>query len=228
LLVVLCGCRIGFEPLGTPIDGSIDAAVDAAPDAFSAGTITFGERPTSKRKGVTSDAYIDQDMPVNNRGGAGDLSLSEFNVSADHGLLRFDVSSIPPGTLITGARLNVTRLDNGDEVLGPLQVRLLGETWIEGTSVAGSGASWNTRDGSTTWTMPGGTTTQTLITVTPETMGIEIVLPPAVVQSWVDSPATNAGLLLTVGVPGAHMHLHSRESSNDPAARPELAVDVMP
>jgi hypothetical protein len=224
LLVGLCACRIGFDVAAQPSDAIVDVSGDATTT-----TITFGERPTSQRKGVTRDTYVDQQTAFN-YGGAEDLSQAEFNGNAEHTLIRFELSSIAPGTTIVAARLSVFRLDYGDETPGTIEMRLLGESWVEGTNIAtpGPGASWATRDGTTAWTTPGGTTTRALSTVTPTTDEITLPLDTAVAQSWVDTPATNQGVLLTVTGNTAHYHLYARESTqNATATRPELAIDLV-
>jgi hypothetical protein len=220
LLALLCACRYGFDPVAIP-DGA------SPPDVTTGSmTITFGERPTSQRTGVTFDAYVTEDFPTRNRGVSDDLAVSRFSSGSEHALVRFDLSSLAPGTQITGARLEVALLDFGDETTGPVELLLVAESWVEGTGAAGSGATWTTRDGVTAWTTAGGTTTDTIATATPSDRRITFVLPPTIVQGWVDAPATNAGVLLA-GMPvGTHVHLHASESGLDEAARPELAVDV--
>jgi hypothetical protein len=222
-LVALCACRFHFDEQARVDDGGIDA-IDA-----STTTITFGERPTSQRQGVTTDVTLDESAPGMNFGGAEDLSLAEFTVSGEHALIRFDLSSIASGTSVTAARLSVVRLDYGDETPGSIEARLVGESWVEGTSAGtpGSGANWTSRDGASMWTTAGGTTTAALAAVTPTAAEITFAFEAAVVQDWVDAPATNFGVLLTVGINTAHYHLHSRNSMLvGMTARPELAVDL--
>ncbi|HEY5951540.1 MAG TPA: DNRLRE domain-containing protein [Kofleriaceae bacterium] len=224
LLVTLCACRIGFDE--HPHAGA-DAPIDSMTGDATITTITFGERPTSQRKGVTIDATVSQPMPSFNFGGAEDLSLAEFASAAEHGLLRFDVSSIAAGTAVIGARLALTRLDYGDETVGPMQLRLLDESWVPGTATGmpGPGVTWQTRDGTRAWITAGGTTSRTLTTMTPTAAELVMTFDPAAVQAWVDDPTTNVGLLVTVGASTAHFHLHTSNSVLA-AARPELTLDI--
>jgi hypothetical protein len=233
-LVGLCACRIGFDATGRPADADL-AGADAS-DAngmtdATATTITFGERPSSQRKNVTSDAYIDQQSPFFNFGAADDLSVAEFTANGEHTLLRFELSSIATGTTVAGARLTLTKLDYGDETPGSIQLRLLGESWVEGTnngSTSTTGVTWTTRDGVAVWTTQGGTTTAMLTTVTPTASEVVVTLDAAVVQQWIDKPATNDGVLITVGINTAHFHLHSRNSTMiGSMGRPELALDLV-
>jgi hypothetical protein len=224
LLVALCACRINFDDVRGELG---DARSDGSADVGAVTTVTFGERPTSQRKNVTSDAFVGSLTPMLNFGGTEDLSLAEFTMNSEHTLLRFDLSSIAAGSSVAGARLHVTRLDYGDETPGPIEVRLLGEGFVEGTNMGapGTGVSWATRDGSAAWVTPGGTTAGTLATLTPTSDDIMVTLDAQLVQSWVDNPTTNLGVLFTVGLNTAHFHLHSRNSTVA-AARPELAIDL--
>jgi hypothetical protein len=214
----LCACRIGFDATG-------DARQADGAEAIT--TITFGERPTSQRKNVTRDTYVDEQTSFN-YGNTEDLSVAEFTANAEHTFIRFDVSSIPAGTSVAGARLSLTKVDYGDEMPGTLEVRLLGESWVEGTNngTPGSGATWLTRDGTTPWTTPGGTATRSLATAA--TSASVVTIDREVVQQWVDSAAANDGLLVTVTNNMAHVHFHARGSDLlGMTARPELAVDVV-
>jgi hypothetical protein len=222
LLVGLCACRMNFDEIS---DANRDARGDGN-DVLPGLTLTFGERPTSSFKNVTSDAFIDSMSPTFNFGATEDLSIAEFTGNGEHTLLRFDLPVIGSSSIVAGARVHVTKLDYGDETPGSIEVRLLGEAWIEGTNMGavGTGVSWTTRDGASAWITPGGTTAGTLTTLTPTGNDIVVTLDPALVQSWIDNPTTNLGLLFTVGVNTAHFHFHSR-SSSVAAARPELAID---
>lgn len=217
--MLLCACRIGFDTLNTGDAG----------DAGTSETVTFGERPASQRKNVTTDATLDQSMASANFGGAEDLSIAEFVANGEHGLLRFDLSSIAPGTPVLAARLHLVRRDYGDEAPGSIELRLLAESWVEGTNMGmpGTGATWTTRDGATAWTTPGGTTTQVITTATPTAAEVVFALDPSVVQGWIDAPATNFGVLATVAVNTAHYHFYTRDSPLDMTARPELALDLV-
>ena len=229
-VVALCACRIGFDARTDAPAQPADAADAPAPDApadAAITTITFGERPTSQRTNVTTDAYISQGVTNQNHGSDEDLSLAEFAGTAEHSLLRFDLSSIPPGTPVVAARLALAKINLGDETAGPVVVRLLGESWTEGNGMPGSGVTWQTRDGIAAWMTGGGTTTQALASIPSPPNSFTVTLAPAIVQMWIDAPGSNNGVLITVGVNNAHYHLHARDSlMNNGMSRPELAIDV--
>ncbi len=213
--MVLCACRINFDPLG---DGGATPL-----------TITFGERPTSQRKNVTTDARLEQAQPVRDYGGGEDLSVASFVGSGEHAVLRFDLSSLPAGTLVVAARLSLTRLDYGDETLGTVVLSLVGESWQEGTGTGtnGTGVSWSTRDGTQPWATAGGTSLPPVVTFMPSLASV-VALDPASIQRWVDEPTTNAGFLFAMASNDTHLHFHASESPLvGMMARPELALDIV-
>jgi hypothetical protein len=220
LLVWLCACRINFDAQG-------DAGADTF-DTRPGTTITFGERPASQRKGVTTDTRLDENQANANYGGSEDLSIAQFTANGEHSLLRFDLTSIAPGTPVVGARLMLARLDYGDELPGMLRLREVAESWLEGsnTGMPGTGATWSTRDGTIPWSTAGATPAQLLGTID---SADEMVAPidAALVQRWIDTPATNHGVMLDA-VPSVHVHVHASESALlGGAGRPELAVDIV-
>lgn len=251
---VLGACRFGFDPALTGSDDAHPIDRDGAPDTMPVAdaneptddarddanaspdasvmtvTITFGERPTSMRKTVTRDTWLEQARGSFNFGSSEDVSVANFATQREHSLLWFDLTSLTPGTQVTAAQVSVVRLDYGDETPGPIEVRLLSESWVEGTNSGspGTGASWTTRDGSTAWTTGGGTTSQLLGTVTPTATEVLLPLPASVVQAWVADPATNHGILVTSSSIGTHFHFESSASSvSGGANRPELSVTIV-
>ena len=112
--MALCACRIGFDEI--PSDGS--------PNDGAFTTITFGERPTSQRKNVTRDTTLLLRMPTANSGDLDDISLSDYGPpNIEHGLIHFDLSSVAAGTPVIAARLQLSRVDYGDETPGAIDDR---------------------------------------------------------------------------------------------------------
>src|SRR5512142_31271 len=96
---MVCGCgRIDFDELG-------DSGIPA-----NAVTVTFGETGTTTFSGVTRDTFLDSDVPDNNFG----LS-TEIKVDSSHavGLVRFDISAIPPSATVVAASLHVVVANDG-------------------------------------------------------------------------------------------------------------------
>jgi hypothetical protein len=104
--------------------------------------------------GPSDDTAIESDNPTANNG-AQNYMYAERSSGTRKCLLRFPVSSIPAGSTITGAVLNlyVYNVDGPGTIL--LRNILSGNSdWIEG------GATWNTIDGSNAWAGSAGCSTE--------------------------------------------------------------------
>ena len=214
-LGVCTGCRFGFDE--QPIAGGDAALTDVARDARIV-TKTFGERPGSMTTGVTTDATVSEGMTMMNFDPFEDLSISDL---IERGLLRFDVSSIAPGTVVVACRLELERVDYGDDITGGLALREVGQAWVEGN------VTWNVRDTGTAWTAAGGTVSSPIVTLGPPPLAVSFTVPPSTPQRWIDTPATNFGLALSVADEQSptHYHMHSSESVVL-TARPQLVLDL--
>jgi spore coat protein A len=159
-------------------------------------------------------------------------------------LVRFDLSTIPPGSTIQSAslRLVVAQARSGSHATGAHRVL---QSWGEGASIAEGGggagalalpgdATWNHRffDG-TLWLTPGGTFEATASATTSVGASGEFTWSGGAmatdVQSWVDNPATNFGWLLrgNESTTATARRFHSRESASI-ASRPRLTVQFTP
>jgi len=231
-IVMFFGCRHGFDPdAGGATDARPDTAAtsDGTADVpASIATITFGERPTSQHKTVTIDTTLNEGVAIQNNGGSEDFSTEASTGNNHHGLVRFDLTSVPAGTLVVAAQLRLGRYDTGDEVTGVVSIRRVTESWVEGTSngTPGSGATWNSRDGVTAWSTAGGTTSVLLASATPTMAETTFMLSTVVVQEWIDTPSSNHGMLIAVDAAPTHYHFHASESLLVPALLPELALDL--
>jgi len=234
-VVLLCACKLGFDariaPPDAPDTAFIDAAIDTPIDTpVGTTTITFGERPTSQRKIVSYDTALAEALPTQNNGAAQDLALEAEPNNRFHSLLRFDLTSVAPGTQLVAARVKLVRLDYGDEVNGAIVIYRITESWVEGTGdamVVLPGATWQARDGTTVWTTTGGTISTMLAMLTPPSVAFDVALPVAVVQEWIDDPQINHGMLLKSVAEPTHVHLHQSDSTATDL-RPELELVLVP
>jgi hypothetical protein len=225
--------------------GLADAADPLAPDAARADanvvpgtvTLTFGERPTSQVQGVTADTEIDSDNPNGNFGGDIRFYCGRHGAVLYVGLLRFDLSAIPPGATVQSASLE---LWTGDDPLdnGTVQWHRVLESWTEGngdkTGPAGV-ANYSQRVQGTAWATVGagapGSSDQTIFAeqATPAlNTPYTFVLPPSMVQSWVSAPASNFGMSCFVA-PGIDSDTDFKaQASSFEDRRPELTVTYVP
>jgi hypothetical protein len=192
---------------------------DAGPPAVDV-TVTLGEQPTATLQNVTRDTYLRSDYPDDTYGH--DTTVAADAAPETIGLLRFDLSGLPPGQVISATlTLHVNDpLESGDFKLFPLL-----ESWSEDT------ATYNQRKSGTPWTTagagPGSRANAPALTWTPRTIGFyDVALPPALVTLWRDAPADNFGLaFVSTSTDGRGGQIDSRDAA-DVTLRPLLIVVV--
>jgi endonuclease/exonuclease/phosphatase (EEP) superfamily protein YafD len=138
--------------------------------------------------------------------------------------LAFDVSSIPAGATATGARLKIYVSDG---TVSRYDVFTLQRAWTE------TGATWLDRAAGASWQAPGangtgdrGSAAVGSFTGAAASAWKTIELDVDTVQGWIDSPASNHGLLLRPPLANPqhstdHLAFHSREHAN----KPTLEID---
>ena len=157
-------------------------------------------------------------------------------------LLRFDLSAVPPGSVVTNVNLDLTVLkENSGEPPAAMEVRPMMVTWREGDRTGMQGASalpgqstWNSRAHlQVAWSVPGGQAGSEFGSVSSSIVSLDGVgsyrFPetPALigeVQSWVDFPATNFGWVIMgmdESIVASARRVASRESV---VGRPRLTV----
>ncbi len=218
-------CRLNFDPLH-------DAGDTAITDSTEAGTLTtlrFGERGSSDQRGVTSDAYIDENLPTLNYGASNTLSVDTENQALNLTLLRFDLSALAPGTRVIAARHELEARQFNDASAGNVNVAALAESWVEGTrdGTPGTGATWLERATGSPWATAGAPKTSRSIG---DHVGVAasgplvIELDATAVQAWVDDAAQNFGLVISPTSP-IHQHYFASDAGMT-EARPQLSIDV--
>jgi hypothetical protein len=189
---------------------------------------------------LAADASLKGDAQTGNFGGA---LLAEVKYSSPDRrmVLRFDVSSVPPGSVVQSATLrfycrNIVSPTNNAKTIRAYYVM---ESWVEGT-LAGSGTAdgttWIKRDTAANWQNSGGYywTSDILATGRDEATG-QLPLPgafrqgwvafdlTAMVQAWVDGTYANYGILLRSSSSASDLiQFDSRESTA--GTPPQLVV----
>src|SRR5262245_16286727 len=190
ILAVATGCgRIGF---GVASDG---ASGDDAAQFDDAGhrIVSFGETGTATYSNVTADTFLDSSHTNFNYGaGAG----VESQPSTIVGLMRFDLSALPPTQTVLAAKLIwfLQATDTGASV----DLYRVTEPWTEGTVIGNPGAaSWTQRMANIPWTTvgagaPGSRESVSLAQFRPTSPGaLSIPLDAAgvsVVEGWIANP----------------------------------------
>lgn len=214
---------------GLPPDGGSSSVPDAGnpqngtPDAGTppmTTTLTFGERPTDDVTGVTIDTFIQADKP-------GTAFGDETFVSVDadpeqHGLLRFELSALPAGATIDSAVLEVN-VSNPVETGELLFYRLL-EDWEE------LEATWTNRRKGQRWTAAGAAPPMSAFPLAQASLAARdtglftVSLPATLVQSWVDQPSSNFGVVMISTSPDGRGGVFDSRDSDNTNLRPQLTI----
>ena len=198
------------------------------PTQASSKTISFqrGVSPSTSYNGVT-DTMLSQDRPTTSYGTTNTLTVdgdSPNGTGRDlSALLRWDISSIPPGSVIESATITLTVSGSSTQ---PYNLYPLMRSWSE------SAATWNRATTSVNWQAPGATGAQdrgsTVIgsitanrtgayTITLNSAGIELV------QGWVNAPTSNYGMILVNTASSDGLDFRSSNYSTA-SARPKLVI----
>ncbi len=225
---------------------AVFAALLTAPGAARAQVVTI----VSGR-----DTTIYQDVPANSGGGAFTMFAgTQATQSPRRALLAFDIAgNIPPGSVITGARLTLTlqSVAGGSTVPRAYELHRLTTNWGEGTAGAGQGgggtgngftanpgdATWAQNFFNTSsWATPGGDFVATASATATVSQNLNSPYnwdsTPALVrdvQSWLDTPGSNFGWELVGDETAAQTfrQFYTREAANA-AFRPVLLVNFTP
>ena len=165
---------------------------------------------------VVADTFINSGNPNNNAGSTGWFDAGTDGVGGvRRGLFRFDLSSIPAGSTINSAEVQLTavKIPGAGPVNSTFDLFRLLVGWNEGTKGGNNGASassgettWNARlQGTSNWTAPGAksdalATSSASTSVDTTRNAIYSWSGPGLVadvQFWVDNPTQNFGWLLT-------------------------------
>jgi len=207
---------------------------DAAVEVTAGNTVTTGA-PRLYPRPLREVSFQDGVAPVPAYAGTRDAFLSETNPAHNYGInptlqvdgdnpggtgrelrmvLRWDVAPIPPGSRIQSAALVLQRPARSEP---PYAVHAIRRAWTE------ADVTWQTLSGDRLSAVLG-----TAIPVDPDQFVFALNADGiALVQSWVDAPAANFGVLLTAPRNSSGMKAHSRESP-EASKRPKLVVTYTP
>lgn len=196
-------------------------------------TVAFqdGVSPTPRYSG-TSDATIVETAKLaeKNAGLHNQLWVDGDTTVGDdrYVLLRWDLAVLPPRCTVLSATLEITVTNDSKGT--PFDLLELKRDWSE------KDVTWKLCAGKTPWQTPGAQGAQdrgpaVLGVLSPKQAGVHAVrLTPdglAVVQSWIDAPASNHGFIIANPDNQDAIGFHSREASL-PANRPKLTVTFLP
>ena len=158
------------------------------------------------------DGYI----PNNNYGATAEMWV---DFDKERGLIRFDLGSIPAGAVVLKAVLSLYKFAATGGSGNTITVHRMTRDWLEGTgdyTATGDGATWNTSDGTTPWTTPGGDFETTPVASNAGIAGNgwkEWDL-TALAGAWVDGSVANQGVALKATTGAGYNKFHTSDAGN--------------
>ncbi len=215
---------------GTPVTLTATAATaDGAAATLTRSNVTvYQTNPTSatlqSSAGTGADTYLSWTSPGNNYGLANSVLVQ---TAAASGLLQFNLASIPAGSKITGATLQLSK-SNGTFFSGTIVVYRVTTPWIEGTKTGSPStisATYNTA-GATLWTTPGGDYDPAAVaSLTNIMQGWNSWDVTSLVQGWSSGSFSNYGMILVPTTIDVYAEFVSKDDSGSMAPYyPKLLV----
>jgi hypothetical protein len=204
--------------------GGAPSSADRAPRTLS---FQDGVSPGASYSG-TRDARLTDKDPSENRGAD---PILEVEGSSEPGgrptLLRWDVREIPAGSEVVSAEVTITVTSVSRD--RAYDVYACARPWVE------EEVTWSRYAAGLPWEAPGGKGAadrgaMPLGRFTPKRGAVTFSLgEPGLraVQSWVDRPAENYGIILLATERTGEFYAHSREAE-PPAGRPKLTITYRP
>jgi hypothetical protein len=173
---------------------------------------------------AVADTYVNADNPDENKGGDRYIKTSPESGKEKHGLVRFDLSSLPGNAVLQSASLRVTS-DNARS-LHNVEVREMHSAWSE------LAATWNSPDGSASWAGGGAfgsadhgsTVYGILFPVGDDTQLAADV--SGLVSDWLSGSPNQGLVMLATNVDTGDAQWFSRDESTADL-RPQLAIQYL-
>lgn len=162
----------------------------------------------------SDDTYIYHVKPGFNYGGETLIQIRPEYNGEMRGLLRFDLSAIPAGAMITSATLYLNAVDGNNGHVNSVYRVTTG--WNEAT------ATWTFP-----WNLPGGDFEDQTLIATFEIGASGCAIPvdlTGLVSAWVDGTYENEGILIRAVGPRSVAHYVSKEDVANPGLRPQLMI----
>jgi hypothetical protein len=207
-------------------DGGAQSHEIVAPDAAAA-TYTATYTPAATQSvslANSADTMILENAPTTNYGATTPLGADGDEPTGTardkSSLLKWSVSTIPAGSKISSASVTLNVTNSSTQTY---QAFGLKQPWAE------SAATWTLYAAGQPWQIAGANGSldrdaQAAGTIRPATMGKQtFTLSPALVQSWLDNPQSNNGIIITNTSNTDGFDFSSREATTS-SLRPQLNV----
>ncbi len=215
-----------------PVDLQIGPGGDLFYADFSGGTIRRIEYSSApppeedKVLGAVSDTRILENSPDQGYGGSTPIGADGDDPNGTgkdkSALIKWDTSGIAPGTKVNSASVTLSVTNPSPQTY---EAYALKRAWTE------TAATWKNYDSAKPWEVAGakGSLDREAAvagTITASATGKQtFTLDPAVVQGWVDNPASNQGIIIADAANTDGLDFSSREAT-DSTQRPQLTVSL--
>jgi len=227
--------KVDSAPSNDPPDADLTDAATAPTDIAPPPPMSFQQEslPDLLYKGCAT-TFIAESAPNQTGGALDQVSVDDDDPASSFKkkiiLMRFDTSSVPQGSKVTGVtlHLNVTEKSSGNT---NFELFAISHAWSE------ANATWLVSNTGVNWATPGAGARQTssvdrgnvpLASLLPTTTGpVDVVFNEAgraLVQLWVDQPDKNFGFLFDTLNNGDGLFLSSSRAANASADRPKLTI----
>jgi hypothetical protein len=185
-------------------------------------TVVFqnGVSPAADYAGCI-DTYVRSTSVDTNYNGSGFLLAGRSGGNAYRTFIKFDVSYIiPTNVTVVGAYLDFS--DDSESGSNTIRAYALDKDFVEDQ------ATWNSYSTGNLWTAPGGDFSATEASqpiVISATEPFRITLSASVVQSWINSPAANHGLLFKADNETTPENWVRYDCQEDGATGPKLTIN---
>ena len=170
-----------------------------------------------------ADSFIEEESghTTHNKADDKDLKIESELDENYRPLLRFGLGAVPQGAKVHSAELQLN-LDSVSGDAETVNIHRLTRSWTE------SGVTWESRDGSNGWTVPGGDFDPAVAgSFLAESVGFVTADITGLVQQWVSGSSENYGLLLAAAAQSGTKNEKKFTSSDDdadPSLHPRLTV----
>jgi len=201
---------VTITAIGTQSDGIVRTLTNSDVKAYqSPGSVTLNS---------IGDTYLYKWKSTWNHGASTTLLVSnKWADSLGYSFLEFDVSTIPAGSEISNASLQLWQNKNSS-LGGIVGVHRVSGDWAEGTETGGVGTpSWDERDDGITWATPGGDYDPAPIATTSlpaAAVGFFSWDITSLVAAWVTGAQTNQGLILIPESSDTDVEFGSKEATD--------------
>ncbi|MHB1390160.1 MAG: DNRLRE domain-containing protein [Thermoleophilia bacterium] len=209
-----------------------------------AGNVTYSGERTFRTANLTvlqpfpavgKDTAYENAQPTFNHGAEAYLRVADSPASGTaRSVIKFDLSGIPATATVVSSSMSFYQMGQGDTSTPTLNAYYLTRDWTEGTgsgSATGDGATWNSYNGVSPWTLAGGDYAGAPVgIVAPDSTAAWVSWSlPALTQSWVNGSISNRGALVkqNTEVPAGNdvKNFYSSDYMTDASLRPKLTIE---